>query len=81
MNCHWLSEQGPFSQKQKETAEEAEIKNKQVLLHVPESLKLTYVSVGQSESFRPAGVEVVLILIPPHLHNTNVVLQVQIQGQ
>lgn len=54
------------------------------LLHEPlEALAAMFLSelfqaadvpVGQRESLRPTGVEIVLILIPPHLHHPHIVL-------
>lgn len=32
------------------------------------------VSISQRESLRPAGVKIVLVVIPPHLHHSNIVL-------
>lgn len=54
------------------------------LLHEPlEALAAMFLSelfqaadvpVGQRESLRPTGVEIVLILVPPHLHHPHIVL-------
>lgn len=46
---------------------------------LPEAFELADVPVGQSEGFRTAGVKVVLVLIPPHLHHTDIVLHTYAQ--
>lgn len=46
---------------------------------LPEAFELADVPVGQRESFRTAGVKVVFVLIPPHLHHTDVVLHARAQ--
>ena len=41
---------------------------------LPELLQLADVAVGQRLGLGPAGVEVIFVLVPPHLHHTDVVL-------
>ena len=40
----------------------------------PELLQRADVSVSQSERFGATGIEIVLILVPPNLHHTDIVL-------
>ena len=40
-----------------------------------ELLELADVPVGQGEGLRPACVEVVLVVVPPNLHHTHIVLE------
>lgn len=46
---------------------------------LPEAFELANVPIGQSESFGTTGIEVVLVLVPPHFHHTDVVLETDTQ--